>query len=71
VNGQIRQKANTRDMIFDIPTTIEYISRYISLEPGDILSMGTPEGIGPIRDGDRIVSRIEKIGEMVNTVKEI
>ena len=71
VNGQVRQKANTREMIFDIPTTIEFITRYITLEPGDIISTGTPEGIGPIKDGDRIVSRIEKVGEMVNTVKEL
>ena len=71
VNGEIRQKANTREMIFDIPTTIEFIARYITLEPGDIISTGTPEGIGPIRDGDRIVSRIERIGELVNTVKEV
>ncbi len=71
VNGQLRQNANTREMIFDIPTTIEFVTKYISLEPGDIISTGTPEGIGPIRDGDRIVSRIEKIGEMVNHVKEV
>jgi 2-keto-4-pentenoate hydratase/2-oxohepta-3-ene-1,7-dioic acid hydratase in catechol pathway len=71
VNSAVRQKANTRMMIFDIPTTIEFITRYITLEPGDVLLMGTPEGIGPIQDGDLIVSRIEKIGEMRNTVKEI
>jgi len=71
VNGTVRQHANTRDMVFDIATTIEFITKYITLEPGDIISMGTPEGIGSINDGDRIVSRIEKIGEMVNTVKSL
>jgi 2-keto-4-pentenoate hydratase/2-oxohepta-3-ene-1,7-dioic acid hydratase in catechol pathway len=71
VNGQIRQHANTRDMIFDVATTIEFITKYITLEVGDIISMGTPEGIGPIQDGDRIVSRIEGIGEMVNPVKAL
>ena len=71
VNGEVRQSANTREMIFDVPATIEFVTRYITLEPGDIISMGTPEGIGPIKDGDRIFSRIEKIGEMVNTVKEL
>jgi len=71
VNGTLRQHANTRDMIFDVATTIEFITKYITLEPGDIISMGTPEGIGPINDGDRIVSRIEKIGEMVNTVRAL
>jgi 2-keto-4-pentenoate hydratase/2-oxohepta-3-ene-1,7-dioic acid hydratase in catechol pathway len=71
VNGTLRQHANTHDMIFDVATTIEFITKYITLEPGDIISMGTPEGIGPINDGDRIVSRIEKIGEMVNTVRAL
>ena len=49
VNGKIRQKANTRDLVFDIPTTIEFITKYITLEPGDVVSTGTPEGIGPIK----------------------
>jgi 2-keto-4-pentenoate hydratase/2-oxohepta-3-ene-1,7-dioic acid hydratase in catechol pathway len=71
VNGKVRQRANTRDMVFDVATTIEFITKYISLEPGDIISMGTPEGIGPINDGDHIVSRIEKIGEMATTVKSL
>jgi 2-keto-4-pentenoate hydratase/2-oxohepta-3-ene-1,7-dioic acid hydratase in catechol pathway len=71
VNGKVRQHANTRDMIFDVSTTIEFITKYITLEVGDIISMGTPEGIGPIQDGDRIVSRIEGIGEMVNPVKAL
>jgi 2-keto-4-pentenoate hydratase/2-oxohepta-3-ene-1,7-dioic acid hydratase in catechol pathway len=71
VNGKIRQHANTRDMIFDVATTIEFITKYITLEVGDIISMGTPEGIGPIQDGDQIVSRIERIGEMVNPVKAL
>ncbi len=69
VNGRVRQKANTKDMIFDIPTTIEFITRHITLEPGDVISTGTPEGIGEITDGDEIVTRIEKIGEMRNRVR--
>lgn len=71
VNGKVRQHANTREMVFDVATTIEFVTKYITLEPGDIISMGTPEGIGPINDGDHIVSRIQKIGEMVNTVKSL
>jgi 2-keto-4-pentenoate hydratase/2-oxohepta-3-ene-1,7-dioic acid hydratase in catechol pathway len=69
VNGKVRQKANTRDMVFDIPTVIEFISRYITLEPGDVISTGTPEGIGPIRHGDTMVCRIQKIGELRNPVR--
>lgn len=69
VNGKIRQRANTRDLVFDIPTIIEFISKFITLEPGDIISTGTPEGIGPIKDGDTVSCRIEKIGELRNTVR--
>jgi 2-keto-4-pentenoate hydratase/2-oxohepta-3-ene-1,7-dioic acid hydratase in catechol pathway len=69
VNGRIRQKANTRSLIFDIPTVIEFITRYITLEPGDIVSTGTPEGIGPIRHGDTMVCRIQRIGELSNPVR--
>lgn len=69
VNDKVRQKANTRDMIFDIPTQIEFISRYITLEPGDIISTGTPEGIGPITQGDTVVCRIDRIGELRNPVR--
>ena len=69
VNGKIRQKANTRDLVFDIPTVIEFITKYITLEPGDIISTGTPEGIGPIKHGDTVVCRIDKIGELKNPVR--
>jgi len=68
VNGKLRQKANTGDMVFDISKQIEFISKYITLEPGDIISTGTPQGIGPIKRGDTIVCRIEKIGELRNSV---
>lgn len=69
VNGRIRQKANTRSLVFDIPTVIECITRNITLEPGDIISTGTPEGIGPIRHGDTVVCRIQNIGELRNPVR--
>ena len=69
VNGKVRQKANTRDLVFDIPTTIEFITKYITLEPGDVVSTGTPEGIGPIKNGDTVVCRVERIGELKNPVR--
>ncbi len=69
VNGRLRQKANSRDLIFDIPTLIEFISRYITLDPGDVISTGTPEGIGPIRHGDTMTCRIQKIGKLTNPVR--
>jgi 2-keto-4-pentenoate hydratase/2-oxohepta-3-ene-1,7-dioic acid hydratase in catechol pathway len=69
VNGRMRQKANTRDLIFDLPYLIEFITRYITLDAGDVISTGTPAGIGPIRDGDEVVCKIEKIGELKNPVR--
>lgn len=69
VNGLIRQQANTRDMVFDIPAQIEFITKFIALDPGDIISTGTPEGIGPIKHGDNVLCHIEKIGELKNPVR--
>jgi len=69
VNGQLRQKANTRDLVFGIPEIMEYVTRTITLDPGDVISTGTPEGIGPITHGDTMVCRIEGIGELRNPVR--
>jgi 5-oxopent-3-ene-1,2,5-tricarboxylate decarboxylase / 2-hydroxyhepta-2,4-diene-1,7-dioate isomerase len=69
VNGVLRQNSNTRNLIFDIPAIIEAVSRYITLEPGDLISTGTPHGIGPIKHGDIMVCRIQGIGELVNPVR--
>jgi len=69
VNGKLRQKANSRDLVFDIPTVIEFITRYITLDPGDVVSTGTPEGIGPIRHGDTVTCSIQKIGKLTNPVR--
>ncbi len=75
VNGELRQEANTRDLIFDIPTLIETISAGITLMPGDIIATGTPEGVGigftPPRflsKGDVISIDIEGIGTLSNRV---
>lgn len=75
VNGVTMQKGNTRDLIFDIPTIIAYISCDITLMPGDIISTGTPSGVGIFRDppillkpGDIIECTIENIGTIKNQV---
>jgi 2,4-diketo-3-deoxy-L-fuconate hydrolase len=75
VNGKIMQDGNTRDMIFDIPTIIENISEDITLIPGDIISTGTPAGVGIFRDppvvlkpGNVVECYIENIGAIVNKV---
>ena len=75
VNDELRQEANTRDLIFDIPTLIETISSGITLQPGDIISTGTPAGVGigfdPPRflsSGDTIRIEIEGLGHLINKV---
>ena len=66
VNGKTKQKSNTRDMIMKPSKVVSYVSEYMTLMPGDVIASGTPEGVGPIKDGDVIDSQIEKIGLMRN-----
>jgi acylpyruvate hydrolase len=54
VDGKMMQNGNTKDMIFDIPFLIEYCSKFMTLEPGDVILTGTPEGVGPVVDGQVI-----------------
>jgi acylpyruvate hydrolase len=54
VNGKSKQNGQTRDMIFSIPDLIVYISKYITLEHGDLILTGTPAGVGPVKRGDQI-----------------
>src|SRR5690606_10722067 len=60
VNGEQRQYASANDMVFEIPALIAYISRIMTLEPGDIIATGTREGVGPLRDGDEV--EVELVG---------
>jgi 2-keto-4-pentenoate hydratase/2-oxohepta-3-ene-1,7-dioic acid hydratase in catechol pathway len=69
VNGELRQDANTRDLIVDIPGMIEIASRVATLYPGDIIATGTPEGVGPVKRGDRVRIAIEHVGEMTLDVR--
>lgn len=62
VNGAVRQDGHTKDMIFDIATLVSYISEAMTLEPGDLISTGTPEGVGPLADGDTLEIEISGIG---------
>jgi 2-keto-4-pentenoate hydratase/2-oxohepta-3-ene-1,7-dioic acid hydratase in catechol pathway len=77
VNGQVMQDGNTRDMIFDIPTTIESLSKGMTLEPGDIISTGTPSGVGfartpPVflKPGDKVEGEVEGVGTLEVEVAE-
>lgn len=64
VNGQLRQSANTRDLIVDIPSMIEMASSVMTLEPGDVIATGTPAGVAKIVHGDRLVIAIDSVGSM-------
>ena len=64
VNGETRQRANTRNLILDIPALIEFASAFYTLHPGDVLYTGTPEGVGPVVPGDIITAEISGIGRM-------
>jgi len=68
VNKQVRQRGNTRDMIFGVDKLIEFISMHMTLEPGDIVSTGTPEGLAPIVPGDVVDCEVEGVGILSNPV---
>ncbi|HYP85191.1 fumarylacetoacetate hydrolase family protein [Variovorax sp.] len=69
VNGQVTQSGNTRDMVFDLPFLIEYFSSFMTLSPGDLILTGTPDGVADCRPGDVIVTEIERVGALVNTIQ--
>src|SRR5678815_1582851 len=68
VNGDLRQDSRTRELIFTIPELVEYISSVMTLNPGDIISTGTPSGIGPIKPGDQVTIHVEGVGALTNPV---
>ena len=68
VNGEVRQNDSTRNMIFSVPFLISYVSRYMTLEEGDILITGTPEGVSEIRHGDVVRAEIKGVGCVSNNV---
>lgn len=68
VNGDLRQDGSRADFIFSVPELIEEITTYMTLEPGDVIATGTPEGVGPIEDGDTVEIEIEGVGTLTNYV---
>ena len=68
VNGEVRQEGNTRDMIFDIPFLIEYLSAFMTLQPGDMISTGTPKGLSDVVPGDEVVIEIDQVGQLTNYI---
>ncbi|MGD2294830.1 MAG: fumarylacetoacetate hydrolase family protein [Candidatus Aminicenantes bacterium] len=71
LNGKLRQSGNTRNLIFAVPHAVRFVSNVMTLLPGDIITTGTPAGVGPMIPGDRVDVQIEGIGTLSNTVMTI
>jgi 2-keto-4-pentenoate hydratase/2-oxohepta-3-ene-1,7-dioic acid hydratase in catechol pathway len=71
LNGKLRQSGNTRNLIFPVPFLVIFVSNIMTLNPGDIITTGTPAGVGPMVPGDKVDVQIEGIGTLSNTVMKI
>ena len=68
INGELKQEGSTKDMIFDIPYLIEYLSSFMTLQPGDMIATGTPEGLADVVPGDEVVVEVQGVGRLVNRI---
>jgi 5-oxopent-3-ene-1,2,5-tricarboxylate decarboxylase / 2-hydroxyhepta-2,4-diene-1,7-dioate isomerase len=68
VNGKLTQKGNTRDLVFNVPFLIEYLSSFMTLQAGDVILTGTPEGVTNVMPGDEVVCEIDGLGRLQNTI---
>ena len=68
LNGEIKQSSNTSQLMFSIPFIISYLSKVMTIFPGDIIITGTPAGVGPMEPGDTVTVEIENIGKLTNLV---
>lgn len=68
VNGELCQRGNTADLIFDIPFLMAYLSEFITLQPGDMIATGTPKGLSNVVPGDEVVVEVDGIGCLLNRV---
>lgn len=64
VNGEVKQRCSTKDLVFNVQKLISYASSFYTLFPGDLIYTGTPDGVGPVRPGDRLTCVIESVGQM-------
>ena len=71
LNGEKKQSGNTNDLIFPVRTIVSFLSKIMTLCPGDIIATGTPCGIGPMKRGDVVEVRIEGVGNLQNKVADI
>jgi 2-keto-4-pentenoate hydratase/2-oxohepta-3-ene-1,7-dioic acid hydratase in catechol pathway len=70
VNGEKRQSSNTNQLIFAVPELVEFVTRFCTLEPGDIITTGTPSGVGPLAPGDRMMVKVAGVGSLSNPCVE-
>ena len=68
VNGEVRQRSNTSDLVFGVAELVEFVSSVMTLLPGDVIMTGTPDGISPLADGDTVEVELEQIGVLSNPV---
>ncbi len=69
INGELRQQGNTNQMMRPVAAIIAVVSRYFTLQPGDVILTGTPAGVGPLHSGDQLVAEIEQVGTLKVSVK--
>jgi 2-keto-4-pentenoate hydratase/2-oxohepta-3-ene-1,7-dioic acid hydratase in catechol pathway len=66
VNKERRQSSNTNQLIFPVPELVAFVTRFCTLEPGDIITTGTPSGVGPLQPGDRVMVKVQGVGALSN-----
>ncbi len=69
VNGELKQDGSRSQLVFSVPELVAEITTYMTLEPGDVIATGTPEGVGPLADGDTVRIEVEGVGELEHTVR--
>ena len=69
-NGEVQQDSDRTHLIFTIPELIAEITTYLTLEPGDVIATGTPEGVGPLADGDEVTVEVEGVGQLTHSISE-
>jgi fumarylpyruvate hydrolase len=70
INGEVRQKGDLAEMIWNVPETISYLSKLITLRAGDLIMSGTPAGVGPVKPGDKLEGHVDGVGELTITYRK-
>ncbi|MGZ5151397.1 MAG: fumarylacetoacetate hydrolase family protein, partial [Burkholderiales bacterium] len=70
INGEVRQKGDLAEMIWNVPETISYLSKLVTLRAGDLIMSGTPAGVGPVKAGDKLEGHVDGVGELTVTYRK-